>query len=69
MTKKRRSSEILADENGKFFREKIKCKKFSRKSINFSKIGGNLKQGGENASWPQGGMDAPVSALLSEYAN
>src|SRR6218665_3965416 len=47
-------TKILADENGKFFLEKVKFVKFSRKSEIFSKIGGNLKQGG-NASWPQGG--------------
>ena len=53
MTKKR-SSEILADENREIFREKVKFRNFSTESENFSKIGGNLKQGG-NASWPQGG--------------
>src|SRR6218665_1563832 len=64
MTKKR-SSEILADKNGKFFREKVTFLKFSRKSKIFSKIGGNLKQGG-NASWPQG--DGRPCSLCS-YAN
>src|SRR6218665_502431 len=49
MTKKR-SSEILADENQEIFREKVKLLKFFSKSENFSKIAGNLKQGG-NASW------------------
>jgi len=37
----------LADENGKFFREKAKFVKFSRKSQNFSKIGGKSETGGE----------------------
>jgi len=39
---KKRSSEILADENGEICREKIT---FSRDLENFSKIGENLKQG------------------------
>ena len=47
------------DENGKFFREKGKFVKFSRKSQNFSKIGGNLKQGGK-CIMASGGMDAPA---------
>src|SRR6218665_2894228 len=47
MTKKR-SSEILADENGKF----------SRKSQNFSKIGGKSETGGK-CIMASGGMDAP----------
>ena len=59
MTKKKGSSEILVDENGKFFREKGKFVKFSRKSKFFSKIGGKSETGRGNASWPQGGMDAP----------
>src|SRR6218665_648478 len=54
MTKKR-SSEILAGENGQFFREKVKLLKFSRKSKNWSKIGGKSETWGENASWPQRG--------------
>jgi len=53
MTKKK-SSEILADESEETFREKVKLSKFFRKSENFSEIGGNLKQRGENASWSQG---------------
>ena len=52
MTKKR-SSEILADENREIFREKIKFKKILQ-SENFSKIGGKSETG-EIASWPQGG--------------
>ena len=40
---KKRSSEILADENGTFFRDKVKFLKFSRKSKNR----GNLEQGGK----------------------
>src|SRR6218665_2590410 len=43
MTKKR-SSEILADENRKFCREKVK---FPQSLNFFSKIGGNLKQWGK----------------------
>ena len=46
MTKKR-SSEILADENQEIFREKVKLRKFSSEPEIFSKIGGNLKQGGK----------------------
>src|SRR6218665_2856342 len=53
MTKKR-SSEILVHENQEIFREKVKLRKFSSESENFSKIGGNLKQR-ENASWSKGG--------------
>src|SRR6218665_3582496 len=53
MTEKR-SSEILADENGEIFREKVKVRKFSIESENFSKIGGNLKQRG-SATWSQRG--------------
>ena len=48
MTKKR-SSEILANENRKMFREKITFRKFSPESEYLSKIGGNMKQG-ENVS-------------------
>ena len=44
MTKKK-SSEILADENGEFFREKVKFLKFYRKSKNISKIGGKSETG------------------------
>ena len=57
MTKKR-SSEILADENLEIFREKVNFDNFSE-SENLSKIGGTLKQGG-NASWSRG-MDAPAA--------
>ena len=39
--------EISADEIQEIFREKVKLWKFSSESENFSKIGGNLKQGGE----------------------
>ena len=58
MTKKR-SSEILADENLKFFGEKVTFWKFSTESENLSKIGGNLKQG-EKCIMVSGGMDAPA---------
>src|SRR6218665_2027734 len=44
MTKKK-SSEMLADENREMFREKVQILKFSSESEIFSKIGGNLKQG------------------------
>ena len=57
---KKRSSDILADENGKFFREKVKFLKFSRKSKNLSKIEvENLKQG-EKMHHGLRGMDAPA---------
>src|SRR6218665_3377410 len=59
MTKKKRSSEILADENGKFFREKGKFQKFSRKSKKIRKYGGNLKQGGK-CIMASVGMDASI---------
>src|SRR6218665_623738 len=45
MTKKR-SSEMLADENRKNFWEKVKFRKFSTESENLSKIGGSLKHHG-----------------------
>jgi len=72
MTKKtkKRSSEILSDENRKYFLEKVTFWKFSTESENLSKIGGNLKQGW-NASWPQGGWTPLVkqaeSNCLSPY--
>ena len=53
MTKKR-SSEILADENRKSFWEKVKSGKFSAESEIFFGNRGNVKQGG-NASLPRGG--------------
>jgi len=49
----------LADGNRKIFLEKIKFVKVSTESKNFSKIGGNLKQEGGNASWPQRGSGRP----------
>ena len=55
MTKKKRSSEISADENQEIFREKVKFKKFSSEFENFSKIGGKSETEGGNASWSQGG--------------
>jgi len=51
MTKKK-SSEILADENRKICREKVKCLRLSTESDNFSKIGRKSETGG-NASWSQ----------------
>jgi len=70
--KKKRSSEILADEDREIFREKVKLhgglapswqefSKFSTQSENFSKIGGNLKQGEMHHGLR--GMDAPVYLL------
>jgi len=47
MTKKNRSSEILADENRKFFREKVTFWKFATESENLSKIGGKSEIGGK----------------------
>ena len=57
MTKKK-SSEISEDENQEIFREKVKFLKFLSKFDFFSKIGGNLKQGGK-CIMPWGGVDAP----------
>ena len=62
MTKKR-SSEILADENGKLFREKVKFLKFSRNSKKISKIGWKSETGGGNASWLQRGNGRPCRLL------
>ena len=55
--KEKRSSEILADENRKIFREKVKFGKFSTESEIFLKLGGNLKQ--REMDHGLGGMDAP----------
>jgi len=44
MTKKK-SSEILADENQEIFREKVKMRKFSPESENCKKIGGKMHHG------------------------
>ena len=52
MTKKSQQK-FLRMKIQKFFGKRVKFLKFSRKSENFPKIGGNLKQRG-NASWPQG---------------
>ena len=49
---------ILADENRKIFREKVKFLKFSTESENFSKIGGNLEQ--REMHHGLRGMDAPA---------
>ena len=62
----------MADENQEIFREKVKLRKFSSESDNFSKIGENLKQGG-NASWSQGDgrpcphLLLPLRLLLLAY--
>src|SRR6218665_243757 len=53
-TTKKRSSEILADENQKIFREKVKLLTFSSESENFSKIGGNLHHGLRGMDTPAG---------------
>jgi len=58
MTKKK-SSEILADENRKIFREKVKFGKFSTESENFSEIGKKSETEGK-CIMASGGMDAPV---------
>jgi len=50
----------LTDENRKIFREKVKI--YFPQSENFSKIGGNLKQGG-NASWYQRGWTPLYSEM------
>ena len=55
---KKGSSEILADENGKHFREKVKFEKLSTESENFSKIGGKSETGGKCIMVSEG-MDAP----------
>ena len=57
--KEKRSSEILADENGKNFREKVKFGKLSTESENFSKIGVKSEIGG-TCIMASGGIDAPV---------
>jgi len=56
MTKKR-SSEILADENRENFREKVKFWILPTESENlkFFRKWGESETAGENASWPQGG--------------
>ena len=41
------NKKILADENQEIFQKKFKLLKFSSESEIFSKIGGNLKQGGK----------------------
>ena len=55
---------MLADENRKNFPEKVTFGKFSTESENFSKIGGNLKQG--KCIMASEGMDAPAK-LHSVY--
>jgi len=57
------SSEILADENLKFFWKRSKCKNFPRSQKFFPKWEGNLKQRG-NASLPQGGWTPQDPARL-----
>ena len=51
-TTKKRSSEILVDENQEIFREKVKLfRKFVTESENFSKTEGKSETRRENASW------------------
>jgi len=52
----------LADENGKFFQEKVKFLKFSRKSKKNFENRGESETGRGNASWPQGGW-TPLSII------
>jgi len=47
----------LAEENQEIFLEKVKLRKFPTESENFSKTGGNLKQG--ECIMVSGGMNAP----------
>ena len=42
---KERSSEILADENKEFFREKVKLRKFSSENRGESETGGEMHHG------------------------
>jgi len=65
MTKKR-SSEILADEKGTFFREKVKFLKFSESQKIFENRG--KSETGGNASWPQGGWTPLASNITSSAA-
>ena len=69
MTKKR-SSEILADENREIFPQKVKFRTFSTESDNFYKMGGNLKQGecilGNLGSYP-GSLDRATGEIVTEF--
>src|SRR6218665_3806086 len=64
------SSEILADENLKFFWKRSKCKNFPRSQKFFPKWEGNLKQRG-NASLPQGGWTPqdPAIGYILQFGN
>ena len=59
----KRSSEILANENIKHFREKVIFFKFSSESENLSKRGGKSETG--ECIMASEGMDAPVSCPLA----
>ena len=58
----------MANENQKFFREKVKFWEFSTESENLSKIGENLKQGGKCIMASER-MDAPVHRSLARSLN
>ena len=57
--KKKKSSEILADENQEICRKKVKLRKFSSESENFSNIGGKSETEGKCIMVSEG-MDAPA---------
>jgi len=70
MIKKKKSSEILADERSQeIFRETVKLSKMFRKSENFSEIGGKSETGGENALWSQGEWTPLIKAMLKQSFN
>src|SRR6218665_914348 len=52
----------------KFFWKRYNFENFQQSLNIFRKYGGNLKQGGGNASWPQRGMDAPVPGHRSLHS-
>ena len=65
MTKKR-SSEILPDENGKSFQEKVKLGKFPTESEIFSEIGGKSETE-RKCIIASEGMDAPGPIIINGY--
>src|SRR6218665_3976275 len=60
MTKRKRSSEISADEKSRNFSGKGKILEIFLRVRNFFENRGESETEGENASWSQRGMDAPV---------
>jgi len=62
-TTKKKSSEVLADENQEISQEKVKFLEFFSESENFSKIGGKSEIGGK-CIMVSGGMDAPADHSL-----